>query len=175
MNFKQQIAKYISNNLPSEELPELAMQGIKENFDSPSLHILAGLNKQDCMYEGYDYFRYAMSELKIALPDSRQATLEYLLAVVDEIIDGNVDILKAIKEITGQVLYNYHFSDENKYYCYDSIHFEKAYGLIDTIDELTTADYPWRPGKTNKELIEEVIIELVNEFKKWKLLIKVNV
>lgn len=57
--------------------------------------------------------------------------------------------------------------NKNKEYVYDCIGFEKNYGIYDTIDELRSADKPWRIFKTNLELIEDCKKELIIEIGKW--------
>jgi hypothetical protein len=37
MTFRQQIAKYVTGNLTTEELPALAVTGLEEGLDTPSL------------------------------------------------------------------------------------------------------------------------------------------
>jgi hypothetical protein len=109
MNFKNQIAKYLTGNMTTGELPDI-----------------------------------------------RKAAIEYALAIVDEIVESQKDVIDGIREIHDKALNSYDFPSENKQYCYDSIGFENAYGLFVSFDELSNADVPWQTGKTNKQLMDEI-------------------
>ena len=146
----------------------MGVQGLEEGLDTPSLCILAGLGKYDSPFEIEHYFKLTLDELHIALPDKRQAAIEYALAIVDEILDGDKDVVTATREIMDKAIGSYDFFSENKEYCYDSIGLEAAYGLLDTIDDLSSAVKPWEAERTNEQLMVEVRIELATELKSWK-------
>ena len=168
MNFRQQIAKYVSGNMTTGQLPDIGITGLEEGLDSPSLCILAGLSEYENPFQIEHYFNLALKELKINLPDRRQAAIEYALALVDEIIKGNIEVIDGTREIRYKAIDSYDFFSESKQYCYDSIGFEKAYGLFDTFDELSVADTPWQTDKTNEQLMQETKIELLEELKRWR-------
>ena len=172
MDFRQQIAKYVTGNMTSDQLPEIGMTGLEEGLDTPSLCILAGLSKNESPFEIEHYFNLALDELKIALPDKREAALEYAIGIVDEIIGGKKDLITGTREIRYKAIDSYDFYSETKQYCYDSIGFEKAYGLFDTFEELSNADSPWQTEKTNEQLLTETKTELFEELKKWRDKIK---
>jgi len=168
MNFKQQLAKYVTGNLTTDQLPEVGLKGLEEGLDTPSLCILAGLSKNESPFQIDHYFMLTLEELKIKLPDKRQAAIEYAFGIVDEILEGKKDVIDGTREIRYRAIDSYDFFSESKQYCYDSIGFESAYGLFDTYDELSNADRPWQTIKTNKQLMEETKAELFEELKKWK-------
>ncbi|MGV9012885.1 MAG: hypothetical protein ACOH13_09860 [Flavobacteriales bacterium] len=168
MNFKQQIAKYVTGNLSSSQLPNIGVQGLEEGLDTPSLCILAGLGKYDTPFEIEHYFKLTLDELHIALPDKRQAAIEYALAIVDELLSGDKDVVTATREIMQNAIGSYDFFSESKKYCYDSIGLEAAYGLLDTFDELSIAVKPWEEERTNDQLMVEVKLQLATELKSWK-------
>ena len=168
MNFRQQIAKYATGNLTTDQLPGIGLTGLEEGLDTPSLCILAGLNKNESPFQIVHYFKLALQELNIWLPDKRQAAIEYAMGIVDEILDGKKDLIIGTKEICYKAIGSYDFFSENKKYCYDSIGFEIAYGLFVTLDELIDAVRPWQTEKTNEQLMNETKTELLEELKKWK-------
>ena len=168
MNFRQQIARYVTGNLTTDQLPDIGIKGLEEGLDTPSLCILAGLDKNENPFQIEQYFRLTLEELKIELPDKRQAALEYALAILDEILEGKKEIIQGTKEIYCNAIDSYDFFSETKDFCYDSIGFEAVYGLYDTYDDLLDADIPWQNGKTNEQLMVEVKEELWGELKKWK-------
>ncbi len=168
MNFRQQIAKYVTGNVTTDQLPDIAVQGLEEGLDTPSLCILAGLSKNESPFQIEHYFKLTLDELKIELPDRRQAAIEYSLAIVDEILNGKKDILKGITELHYNAIESFDFFSESNQYCYDSIGYDTVYGLFDTFDELTNEDRPWRGDKSNEQLMVETKAQLFEELKKWK-------
>jgi hypothetical protein len=99
LNFRQLLAKYVTGNLPPDNLPKLAVTAMEEGIDSPSLHILAGLEKAEDSLTFERYFFLALKELAIQLPDKRQAALIYALAIAEEIISGKKELIAGIAEI----------------------------------------------------------------------------
>jgi hypothetical protein len=172
MTFNQLLAKYVTGNLPTDQLPNIGIVGIEEGLDSPSLLILAGLGKNEALYEIEHYFNRTIEELKIELPDKRKASIELASAIIDEILLNEKDLVVGLREIRDQVLYNYDFYSESKNYCYDSIGFEKIYGLYDSFEDLSTVDYSLQLLKSNKQLMSELKAELLSELKTWNEKIK---
>ena len=172
MNFRQQIAKYVTGNLTTDQLPEIGLAGLEEGLDTPSLCILAGLSKNESHFQIDHYFKLTLQELNIQLPDKRQAAIEYALAIVDEILENKKDVITGTSEIRYKAIDSYDFFSESKQYCYDSIGFETAYGLFDAIDELSCANTSWHTDKTNDHLIAETKAKLFEELKRWKDKIK---
>jgi hypothetical protein len=168
LNFRQQIAKYVTGNVTTDQLPDIAVQGLEEGLDTPSLCILAGLGKNESPFQIEHYFQLTLDELKIQLPDRRQAAIEYSLAIVDEILDGEKDIIKGLHEIHYNAIESFDFFSETNEYCYDSIGYETVYGLFYTFDELMNADRPWQSAKSNEQLMIETKAQLFEELKKWK-------
>jgi len=168
LNFRQQIAKYVSGNVTTDQLPDIAVQGLEEGLDTPSLCILAGLSKNESPFQIELYFKLTLDELKIELPDRRQAAIEYSMAIVDEILNGEKDIIKGTTELHHNAIESFDFFAESNQYCYDSIGYDTVYGLFDTIDELTNEDRPLRGDKSNEHFMVETKAQLFEELKKWK-------
>ena len=157
----------MTGNATTSQLPDIAIIGLEEGLDSPSLRILAGLNRNENPFQVEEYFNKTLHELNIKLPDKRQAAIELGIAIADQIIAGKIDLIIGTKQIIDKAIYNYDFFSETKKYCYDSIGFENVYGLYYNYDDLINADRPWQIGKTNEELLVEMKTELLKELKKW--------
>jgi len=168
LNFKQLLAKYVTENLPTHQLPEIGIKGLEEALDSPSLCILAGLNKDENPFVIEDYFKLALKELRINLPNERQAAIEYILAIIENIISRKTDIIDGIEEIKTKAIDSYDFFSESVEFCYDSIGFEKIYGLYDSYCDLLGSDIQWDINKNNVQLMQEIKQDLYNEIPKWK-------
>jgi len=158
----------VTGNVTTDQLPAIAVQGLEEGLDTPSLCILAGLSKNESPFQIEYYFKLTLDELKIELPDRRQAAIEYSLAIVDEILNGKKDIIKGTTELQFKAIESFDFFAESNQYCYDSIGYDTVYGLFDTIDELTNEDRPLRSDKSNEHFMVETKAKLFEELKKWK-------
>lgn len=112
MTFRQQIAKYVTGNLTTDQLPDIGVTGLEEGLDTPSLCILAGLGKNESPFLIHHYFKLTLEELKIKLPDKRQAAIEYAMALVDEILDGIKDVINGTREIRYKAIDSYDFFSE---------------------------------------------------------------
>lgn len=168
MKFKQLISKYYFEPYPSDNLQDIALKGLEEGLDSPSLCILAGLEKNETPSVVDYYFKQMLIELNIQLSATRKEALKYAASIIDEMCIGNINVIEGTRDIIENVLHKYGFYEETKMYCFDSIGFETACGLFWDYDDLANADYEWQPSKTNKQLMIEVEKSLLDELKIWK-------
>jgi len=166
MNFEQLIAKYVSGNLPLDQIPEISLVAFEEGYDSPSLWILAGLEKSEDGYIKEKYLKLALDEMGINFINKREATLTYLNAIAEDVISGKSEIINGVSEMVS-IIKNGDFYLETKKYVYDSIFFEHIYGLYDAYDDIVDVTVEWSEDKSNKDLIIEVKQNLLLELKKW--------
>jgi hypothetical protein len=173
LTFRQNIARFVTGDISLRSLPDIALQALEEGLDTPSLRILAGLAYNENGFVIDMYFKDTLKELFIDLPDKRQAAIEFALAIADEIFEGKRDVFEGTHNIKWKAIDAYPFYEETKHYCYDSIGFEKAYSLFDTIDDLKNAGTTqWQTDKTNQELENELTKELMTELKVWVVRMK---
>lgn len=166
MNFQYLLKKYFSGNLSFDDLPQLAIAALLEGYDTPALIILAGLDKTDEAFEKEKYFNEVLKELNISILSKRDACISYALVITDEIIAGRKEVIKGVDEIYRQAILNYDFYSENKNYVYDSINFERVYGLYNDYDDLQDT---WMDDEISKqEMIEEIKGELLEELIVWR-------
>lgn len=168
LTFRQNIARFVIGDISKQSLPNVALLALEQEFDTPALRILAGLSENEDGYIIENYFKDALRELSIELPDKRQAAIEFALAIADEIFKGKRNVFEGTYDIKWKAIDSYPFRDEDSHYCYDSIGFAKVYGVFDTIDDLRgSGSTQWRPDKTNLELEVELTKELLTELKAW--------
>ncbi len=154
-------------------IPNIALQALEQGLDTPSLYILAGFSDNDSEFEIIHYYGTALHELGIELPDKRNAAIQLGLSIADEIFDNKRSVIEGVMEIKNIAIDAYPFYKETKHYCYDSIGFEKVYGLLDQISDLKDAgSTQWQVNKTNKELEIEYALKLMDELKQWYSLMK---
>jgi len=168
MNFKQLIAKYTTGNISTDQIPQLGIAALLEGLDTPSICILAGLDKNENSFVKEHYLKLALNELNIGMPNKRQAALEYACAIADEIISGEKELIAGVSEIKNKAIDSYDFWSENQKYVYDSIGFEIVYGLYDEYDDLQNDLMQISRDKSREELIIEVKTQLLDELTKWK-------
>ena len=172
MNFKQHIAKYVTEHLTTSQLPELAILGVQEGYESESLFILAGMSNMDNGFEIQEYFKKTLAELNLELPDRRKAALEYAIGIAQDILNEKKDLFEGLAEIKSGALDSYDFFSETKKYVYDSIGFEIVYGLYDTYDDLLNPLCKWNSKKSIETLKSETRTELIVELEKWNKKLK---
>lgn len=167
MNFKQHIAKHVTGHLTTSQLPDLAVLGIEEGYESESLLILAGMSKTDNGFEIQEYFKKALTELHLQLPEKRNAALEYAEGVTADILNQKKDLIEGLREIYTNAIGSYDFFSETNKFAYDSIGFERLYGLYDTYDDLLSPLCKWTSKKSIETLKRETWTEIEVELKKW--------
>jgi len=161
----------VTGNLTTSQLPKIAVLGLEEGLESDSLLILCSLNENDNSFEINEYFEKAIEELNIELPEKRQAAIIYAKGIVDDILNDEIEIIEGVYEIKNNAIDSFDFFSECKKYCYDSIGFEKIYGLFDDYFEVKECGTKWNKRKEGK-LTKEIKSELSIELKKWKEIIK---
>ncbi len=174
MKFEQLVAKYVTGNLSADQLPHVAYVGIEEGLQSESLDILAGLEKNESPFVIEKYFNSAIKELGFSIPQRRAAAIIYAIGVAEEIIRGEKDIISGVSEIKNKAIDCYDFFSESKQYVYDSIFFEKVYGIYDVYDELINDAIQLAGDKPRNQLIIETREELLTELVEWMKMIKEN-
>jgi hypothetical protein len=163
VEFRQLLAKYVSGNLSSNQVPEMSYVAFEEGYESPSLWILAGLEKNEDQYIIDKYLQLSVNEMGIEIPDKRNATLQYANALAGEVIKEERDLIAGIEEII-RVLKNYNFESETQQFVFDSIFFQRVYGEYCQYEDLMDSIVDW---KSNEELIKDFKVELLNELKAW--------
>jgi hypothetical protein len=173
LTFRQNISRLVTGDIGLRSLPDIALQALEQNLDTPSLRILAGLSDNENEFVIDKYFKDTLKELSIDLPDKRRAAIEVGLAIADEILEGKQSVFEGVQNIKGKAIDAYPFYEETKDYCYDSIGFEKVYGLFDTIDDLRSAGSTQsQSDKTNQELENELTKDLLTEINVWTKLMQ---
>ena len=168
MNFRQELTAYAASDRTSDQLPDIAMIALEEGLDTPSLRILAGMSKNDNPFEIEKYFKHTLEELRVQLPDDREAAVGYAVLITDQILSGDEDVIIGARNIFNIALHNFPFEKETKKYIYDSIGLAKIYGLLDIYDDVRDADRPWKKDRTNEQLMDGVKAELLAELKRWR-------
>jgi hypothetical protein len=168
LTFRQNIARLITGEIHLRAMPGVAVEALEEGLDTPSLRILAGLSEDENEFLIERYLQDTLNELAIKLPDKRKAAIEIGLAIANKILEGKTELFQGVDDIKCKAIDAYSFYEETKHYCYDSIGFEKVYGLFCTIEDLRSAgSTQWQPGKTNEELEKELKEDLLTELKVW--------
>ena len=76
--------------LSSDDYQKWAGEMLVQGYDSPSLRILAGLDKFVSSFEAEDYSCRSIQELNLNLPDHETAIRAYACAIAQQIVDGTI-------------------------------------------------------------------------------------
>jgi hypothetical protein len=91
MNFKQKISAFNLGFLTDRDMPEIALTGLEEGYDSESLIILAGLTPNDNYFRMLEYFKEALSELGLEQKDKLRSLIDVAYYYASQIITGKED------------------------------------------------------------------------------------
>lgn len=146
MNFLQKLSAYSLGIITDKDLPDLAMNGLEEGFDSESLRILAGHNSEDNAFVLKDYFTKTLKELKLTLKERKDAFIDIIAFYARNIVDRKVDAYLGFKKIITIVnKTEFSWDDVDLMRCYAeyiSIWEEKMNGLdFHTAEGLTKGEY----------------------------------
>ncbi|TMI62598.1 MAG: hypothetical protein E6H07_14385 [Bacteroidetes bacterium] len=163
MTFHQKLSAYTLSFLTDKDLPDIAMTGLEEGYDSESLRILAGHNVTDNSFVLRDYFRTALKELGLRLKERREALINVVAFYAKSIIDKKTDTypeLEKLNEIINKTEFDW--DDIGLMPCYAdyiSIWEEKTDGLdFHTADGLTKEGYIIKTEEKIRKYLEEWLI-----------------
>ncbi|MCA9454074.1 MAG: hypothetical protein H6750_10980 [Nitrospiraceae bacterium] len=91
-------AKLALGLLISTDLPDLATKALEEGYDSPSLRILAGLNRASDTDE-VNLLKKAFHELDVEIPESRDAVLYLSRNVAEQIVRCEISKYEGARKI----------------------------------------------------------------------------
>ncbi|MBK8242570.1 MAG: hypothetical protein IPK88_04025 [Saprospiraceae bacterium] len=103
MNFKEKISNYILGNISNSQLPEIGLIGLKENLESESLVILAGMNENDNSFEIEEYYKRALAELNFAEPNKIEAAKILLIHYLNKMISNPNQVFKFMSNIDNEI------------------------------------------------------------------------
>lgn len=146
MNFLQKLSAYSLGLITDKDLPDIAMTGLEEGYDSESLRILAGHNTMDNSFVLTDYFSRTLKELGLSLNDRKKALIDVAWFYAKNIIDKKVNTyleFEKLNEVINKT--EFHFDDIGLMPCYEeyiSIWEEKTDGLdFHTAESITKEKY----------------------------------
>lgn len=85
-----------TNRLFASDYVEWAISMLEQDFDSPSLRILAGLDGSS-LFEADDYFRRVLRELHIPQPDFEASLRAYACDLATRIVAGTLDAENGVR------------------------------------------------------------------------------
>jgi hypothetical protein len=91
MTFQQKLSAYALGLLTNKDLPDIAMTGLEEDYDSESLRILAGHGSTDNSFVINDYFERTLKELKLTLKGRKEALIDVVAFYAENIVNNKVD------------------------------------------------------------------------------------
>lgn len=169
LNFLENVAFHILEGDSSMNLPAIALQGLEEGYDTPSVLILAGFSKKESPFLIDEYFNLMLKDLNIKLVDKRDAAVFLIKSQVKKISEEQIDVYDACDFIFKQVLALTNIRQQDKNFVYDSIGLEIVYSLYITIWELMNTGQRTEAIKSNGIITEakQQIKEKLNEWSQY--------
>jgi hypothetical protein len=168
MNFFCRIAAYVLAEKPTAEMPEIAVQGLQEGIESPSLIILAGTQGGESPFVIDENFSKLLQELNITfILEKRQAAMFMAKCVAFDIINNTMDAYEGCKTLFNEIVDFLDVEEKAGTYAFEGIGLHQVYGDYVTIDDLRNATYSWMGTKTNEQLIDESKQSIKTELVKW--------
>lgn len=161
MTFLQKLSAYSLGFITDKDLPDVAITGLEEGYDSESLRILAGHNTTDNSFVLSDYFIRALKELRLALNDRKEALINVVGFYAKNIVDKKADTyleFEKLNEVINKT--EFHCDDIGLMSCYAdyiSIWEEKTHGL----------DFHTAEGITKEKYIEVTQESLRKHLQEW--------
>ena len=140
-------------NFNADECVDWAIEMISLGHESPSLYILAGLNKPTNYFETVEYLTAALAELHLKVKASNEGILSYSSYFIEKIANGD-NVKENLKEV-----YKYSQSRDFEKLIYD---FYLLYWAWDDLDYGNETQEYWPDA--NKENINSIVMTTAN---KW--------
>ncbi len=166
-NFLDRLALYVVKGQPSSVLPNIAMQGLEDGYESPSLILLAGFAADENPFVIDEYLKKVLEELNVDLTETNQAAFFLVKSIAKKILDNQIDTYVGCDFIFGQILSSTELRKQDDKFVYDSIGLADIYSLYTTVEDLMNASVRWDKLKTNEQLIEEAKENIKMKFKEW--------
>lgn len=161
MTFLQKISAYSLGLSTEKDLPDLAITGLEEGYDSASLQILAGLNPGNHLLNLTDFFNKSLKELQITIPEGKEALIEVVAFHASVIVGKKTDTYAEFGKLIDIINKTpFHCADIGLLHCYAdyiSIWEEKMGGL----------DFHTKAGITSEKYIEITEESIRQQLIKW--------
>jgi hypothetical protein len=137
----------------AEDYIDWAGELLVQDYDSPSLRILAGLHRRSGVFEVEAYFLRALKELNISEPESKAAVRAYACEIAHQIIIGQLTSQEGVR-----TLYRI---------CRDT-EFDHAYliwyKLDDALDSLLASVFPYSYQSATLDNFDAIVRKEAEEF-----------
>lgn len=161
MTFTQKISAYNLDLLLDKDLPDIALTGLIEDYDSASLRILAGYNELSNPFLLVETFEKSLNEMGMVLPDRKQSLINVISFHATSIVEGEIDPYIGFEAI-DRVIRNTEFN-------YPDLDLDACYGEYITIWELMTDGLQMHTGSglTKEQFIQKTKINLSDSLAAW--------
>jgi hypothetical protein len=103
MTLIQKISAYNLGLLTDKDLPDIALSGLEEGYDSQSIRILAGYTSNDNPFLLFDCFKAAISEISFTDPDRKKSLINVVKYYSSQIISKKFDAYLGFDRINSIV------------------------------------------------------------------------
>ena len=163
MTFLQKLSSYSLGLIRDKDLPDVAMTGLEEGYDSESLRILAGLTTTENSFLLNDYFGRTLKELRLSLNDRKEILKNVVAFYAKNIVDKKADAyleFEKLNEIINKT--EFRCDDLGLMSCYAdyiSIWEEKTGGLdFHSAENITKEKYIEKTEESIRKHLQEWLI-----------------
>ncbi len=167
LDFLNRLAFYFIKAPTPSILPEIALQGLEEGFESPSLIMLAGLSSNENPFKMEEYLKKAMQELNLNFLDKELLAFSLIRATAKKILNDEVEPYEGCQFIFEQVLDSIDLRKRDIKYVYEGIGLAEIYGLYIQIYELKYDSVLLNDLRSKEEHIEEAKEMIKSKFSEW--------
>jgi hypothetical protein len=173
MKWLSELAQLEFGLIRMEQIPDVACRALAAGFDSKWLRILAGLNKSDSV-EIAECLKRTLDELGIQNPSRKESARELILAYIDQIIDGRINVELGLHHIVRDVFGKMYEETAGEHLAGESLGIHdlvSSYWQIDDLREIVVdwnSPCEWDESKSNDEMLDELRKEAIESAKKCK-------
>ena len=154
MDLREAAALHTLGMLPSDSMPEIALEALVDGYDAPRLVALAGATPYDFSYELRDLFDDALSEIGLYPMSQLEAVRLLIRMTAERVATGSIPAREGAKEIV-QDLHGHAWEDApDREYVGDGLGIARLAWLYYAHDDVALGS-----GQTHEEIDREIQLE----------------
>jgi hypothetical protein len=120
VNFTEYLAAYSLGMLTPSDFPDAALAAMEEGYESESLYILAGIEKNENSFVKDEYWQKTLRELNISLPEEHEAQKTVIRYYAGQIVYHSADPYDTINMLYYKI--NDDYDDWDKFGLKEVVH-----------------------------------------------------
>jgi hypothetical protein len=138
----------------SEDYIDWAYEMLEQDYDTPQLRILAGLDRRSSMFEVDEYFKKSLKELSIEPLEPKAAVRAYACDIAQQIIDGQFPASRQTMKALRQLWLDSEYDDD----------YDIWSDLDEACDYLSWGDFPYTYPTATLDNFDEILKKEAAQF-----------